>query len=410
MIGLTNKHIVLGICGSIAAYKAAELTRRLRDAGADVRVVMTSSATQFITPLTMQALSGHPVHTDLLDADTEAAMGHIELARWSDLILIAPASADFIARLSQGRANDLLTAICLASQSPLAIAPAMNQAMWSNQATRDNVQTLKNRQITFFGPAEGVQACGELGEGRLLEPTTLVTCCEKIFETGRLAGKRVMITAGPTREALDPVRYLSNRSSGKMGYAIAEAAVNAGAEVTLISGPVNLSTPARVTRIDVISAIDMQQAVHANLSVCDIFISAAAVADYRPGLRAVSKIKKQSSDMNLTLVRTPDILASVGAMANAPFTVGFAAETNQVLDYAREKMQRKNLDMIVANQVGDALGFDHDDNTLDVLWPGGHVHLPIDSKKTLAHKLITIITERFNANHPTENSGQTTRS
>lgn len=410
MTSLTNKHILLGICGSIAAYKSAELTRQLRAAGAAVRVVMTHSATQFITPLTLQALSGHPVHSELLDADTEAAMGHIELARWADLILIAPASADFIARLSQGRANDLLSALCLASQTPIALAPAMNQAMWSNPATHDNVQTLKNRQITFLGPAEGLQACGELGEGRMLEPEEILSHCEQFFHNGLLAGKCIVITAGPTREAIDPVRYLSNRSSGKMGFAVAEAAVAAGAIVTLISGPVSLATPERVERVDVITAADMLQAVNANLPGCDIFISAAAVADYRPGLRAVTKIKKQNNNLTLSLVRTQDILASVGALPDPPFTVGFAAETTDVLDYAQDKLRRKKLDMIIANKVSDTLGFDSEDNQLDILWPGGHVHLPRDSKKTLATKLISIIAEKFNANHTTENSGQTTRS
>jgi len=408
MKSLTNKHVLLGICGSIAAYKSAELTRKLRDAGADVRVVMTHSAEQFITPLTLQALSGHPVHSDLLDTDTEAAMGHIELARWADLILIAPASADFIARLSQGRANDLLTAICLASQTTIALAPAMNQAMWSNQATQQNVATLKNRQLRFVGPVDGLQACGELGEGRMMEPAEILENCQQLFQTGQLAGKRLIITAGPTREAIDPVRYLSNRSSGKMGFAVAEAAVEAGAKVILISGPVNLPTPDRVNRVDVVSAADMHQAVNAHLSECDIFISAAAVADYRPGLRAVSKIKKQDSTLNLSLVKTPDILASIGDLKNPPFTVGFAAETGQVLDYARDKLQRKNLDMIVANQVGDTMGFDSEDNTVDILWADGHIHLPLDSKKTLASKLISIIAERFNANHSTKNSGQKT--
>ncbi len=404
-----NKRIIVGISGSIAAYKSAELTRRLRDAGADVRVVMTRSATEFITPLTLQALSGKPVHTDLMDADAEAAMGHIELARWADLILVAPASAAFIARLTSGDASDLLSALCLACQAPIAIAPAMNQAMWSNAATQANIDTLKQRQLNILGPAQGSQACGETGPGRMLEVEQLITSCAELFQSGVLAGRRVLITAGPTREPLDPVRYISNRSSGKMGFAIAEAAAEAGADVTLVAGPVLLNTPERVTRVDVETASQMHQAVLEQASACDIFIATAAVADYRPGLQAVNKIKKQAEEMQLKLVKTQDILATVAALETPPFTVGFAAETDRLLDYARSKMERKNLHMIVANPVGPTQGFNQDTNELDILWPNGHIHLDLDSKKTLARKLITIIAERTNAIDTTENTGRKTR-
>ncbi len=406
---LYNKRILVGICGSIAAYKSAELTRRLRDLGADVTVVMTDAATKFITPMTMQALSGKPVHTELMDAEAEAAMGHIALARWADLILVAPASADFIARLSTGQASDLLGAICLASKAPLAIAPAMNQAMWSHAATQDNVKILKQRDAIILGPAEGSQACGDIGPGRMLETEQLIESCQALFKTGLLSGKRVLITAGPTREPIDPVRYISNRSSGKMGFAIAEAATAAGAEVTLISGPVQLNTPDRVERLDVETASEMYQTVMEHCARCDIFIATAAVADYRPGLQSVHKIKKQSDELKLKLVRTHDILASIAALPGAPFTVGFAAETDHLLDYARSKLTAKKLDMIVANPVGPSMGFDQDDNTLDILWAGGHIHCEQSSKKTLAVKLIKIIAERINANDTTKNTGRKTR-
>jgi phosphopantothenoylcysteine decarboxylase/phosphopantothenate--cysteine ligase len=406
---LYNKRIILGITGSIAAYKSAELTRRLRDAGADVRVVMTRSATEFITPLTLQALSGKPVHTALLDADAEAAMGHIELARWADLILVAPASADFIARLSAGFCNDLLSAICLARQTQLAIAPAMNQGMWSNAATQSNITTLKQRDLLILGPAQGSQACGETGPGRMLEVDQLIEACNKLFQSGLMSGQHVLITAGPTREAIDPVRYISNRSSGKMGFAIAEAAAEAGARVTLIAGPVQQDTPERVSRVDVETASQMQQAVLKYAESCDIFIATAAVADYRPGLQSINKIKKQHNEMQLKLVRTHDILATIANLPEPPFTVGFAAETDNLIEYARAKLERKKLDMVVANPVGPTQGFDQDTNELDILWPNSHIHLDKNSKKTLARKLITIIAERTHAIDTTENTGQKTR-
>ncbi|HEC28662.1 MAG TPA: bifunctional phosphopantothenoylcysteine decarboxylase/phosphopantothenate--cysteine ligase CoaBC [Gammaproteobacteria bacterium] len=402
---LQGKNILLGITGSIAAYKGADLTRRLREQGANVRVVMTRSATGFITPLTLQALSGQPVHTELMDLDAEAAMGHIELSRWADAIAIAPASADFIARQTAGRADDLLTAICLACQSRIVVAPAMNQHMWANPATQDNVSVLKDRGIQIVGPDQGSQACGDTGPGRMADPDRIVVSIGQLFESGLLSGKQILVSAGPTREPLDPVRYISNRSSGKMGFAIAEAAIEAGAAVTLVTGPVHLETPARVDRIRVETASQMYKVVLDKAASCDIFISAAAVADYRPGLNAVSKIKKGPDELQIKLVRTNDILSAVATLASAPFTVGFAAETDNLLDYARGKMQRKNLDMIVANQVGPSAGFDRDDNELDILWSNGHVHINKNSKKSLARDLVKIISGRIHADDTTENTG-----
>lgn len=318
MASLTNKRILLGLTGGIAAYKSADLARRLRDAGAEVRVVMTRAAEEFITPLTMQAVSGHPVHRHLLDEESESGMGHIELARWADLILVAPAGANFMAKLNQGRADDLLSTVCLATGATIAMAPAMNQQMWANPATQRNVFGLKQLGMHLFGPASGDQACGETGPGRMLEPGEIVAKTEALFETGVLAGLRVTVTAGPTWEAIDPVRGITNRSSGKMGYAVAEAAVEAGARVTLISGPTSLVTPDRIQRIDVSSADNMFQAVMETIDQTDIFISIAAVADYRPKMPADSKIKKNTETLTLELVRNPDILASVTSRSEAP--------------------------------------------------------------------------------------------
>jgi len=402
---LQNKRIVLGISGSIAAYKSAELTRRLRDEGADVRVVMTQAATAFITPLTLQALSGHTVHTDLMDAESEAAMGHIELARWADLILIAPASADTLARLAGGRADDLLSAICLATQTRIALAPAMNHAMWSNPATQENISILKKYDHQILGPAEGDQACGETGFGRMLDVSPLLLQVRQLFISGLLSGKKIVVTAGPTREPIDPVRFISNHSSGKMGFALAQAAIDAGAEVSLICGPVHIPAPERATCINVETAKQMQQATLAEITDCDIFIATAAVADYRPATQALDKIKKDQQTMQLKLTRNHDILASVAALPNAPFTVGFAAETDNLLDYARSKLSRKNLDMIIANAVGPGLGFNQDDNELDVLWLNGHIHLDKQNKQQLAHKLMSVIAERLHAKNTTENTG-----
>ncbi|HED39808.1 MAG TPA: bifunctional phosphopantothenoylcysteine decarboxylase/phosphopantothenate--cysteine ligase CoaBC [Chromatiales bacterium] len=405
MSSLANKRILLGVTGSIAAYKSAELVRRLAEAGATVQVVMTDAAQAFVTPFTLQTLSGRPVHTALMDADAEAVMGHIEQARWADLILIAPASANFIAKLAQGEADDLLSAICLASEAPLSVAPAMNRQMWANAATQQNVATLAARGVRLLGPAAGEQACGEVGEGRLLEPEQIVTICAEQFKVGLLAGRRLLITAGPTQEDIDPVRYLSNRSSGKMGFALAAAAVEAGARVTLISGPVALATPERVTRIDVRSAEEMLTAVQANIESQDVLIAAAAVADYRPLQVATQKIKKQAGGAQLSLEQTPDILATISAEKGDLFVVGFAAETERLEENARLKLEKKSLDMIAANRVGEAQGgFESDENALSVLWQGGGVTLPMVSKEKLARLLIEIVAERFDAKGSTKNS------
>lgn len=390
MTSLANKQILLGVTGGIAAYKSADLVRRLQDAGARVQVVMTPAAQEFITPLTMQALSGNPVHTQLLDPEAEAGMGHIQLARWADLVLIAPATADFIARLTQGMGNDLLTSICLATAAPIALAPAMNQGMWHNPATQANLETLATRKVHLFGPADGGQACGDVGPGRMLEPLQLVDAAANLFSTGSLAGKKVVITAGPTREALDPVRYLSNHSSGKMGYALAQAAAEAGAQTILISGPTQLAAPARVTRIDVVSANDMLDASLKAAMDCDLFIAAAAVADYRPAQQAAQKIKKGSSDtMSLELVKNPDIVASIAQLNPKPFMVGFAAESENLLEYARTKLIRKNLDMIVANNIGDSrIGFNSDDNAVTLIDANSTTEISQRSKQQLARELI----------------------
>ncbi|WP_455365728.1 bifunctional phosphopantothenoylcysteine decarboxylase/phosphopantothenate--cysteine ligase CoaBC [Kaarinaea lacus] len=395
---LANKQILLGITGSIAAYKACELVRLLRDAGAKVRVIMTQAATEFVSPLTFQALSQHPVHRELLDETAEAAMGHIELARWADAVIIAPASANSIARLAQGRADDLLSAVCLATPAPIAIAPAMNQQMWLDAATQENIEIIKKRSIHIFGPASGDQACGDVGPGRMLEATQLCDRIATLFESGVLAGLNVVITAGPTREPIDPVRYLSNRSSGRMGYALAEATVEAGARCVLISGPTHLATPNRVQRIDVETAQQMHDAVMENISNCDIFIAAAAVSDYRPVDVATQKIKKEQQKLNLELVRNPDIVKDVAAQHPKVFTVGFAAETHDVEQYAIQKLNQKSLQMIVANDIscGD-IGFDSEDNAVTVFWHGGDKTLTKASKSQIARQLVELIAKRFNS-------------
>ena len=395
-----NKKVILGVTGGIAAYKAAELVRRLIKAGAEVRVVMTAGARAFVTPLTFQALSGHPVHTELLDPEAELGMGHIQLARWADVVLIAPASANTLARLAAGEAADLLTTLCLATEAPVCVAPAMNQQMWRDAATQANIQTLAQRQVTIFGPAQGEQACGEVGPGRMLEADELVVAVSGLFETGALVGRRVLITAGPTREAIDPVRYISNHSSGKMGYALAQAAVEAGARVTLVSGPTQLATPSMVERIDVESAQQMLEEVLPRASESDIFIATAAVADYRVEQIATSKIKKDSDSVSLNLVKNPDILATVSAISEArPFCLGFAAETDDLESHARQKLIKKKLDMIAANQVGhtggEMRGFNTDDNTLQVIWADGERELPMMSKQQLARELIQLIAEHY---------------
>lgn len=399
---LTNKRILLGVTGSIAAYKAAELIRRLRDAGAEVRVVMTEGAKAFVTPLTFQALSGFPVHENLLDKDAEAAMGHIELARWADVILIAPASANSLAGLAQGRADELLNAVCLASDVPLAVAPAMNKHMWADQATKENVRVLAQRGVLFIGPDSGEQACGDVGEGRMIDSETIIYRIADLFSVGSLSGLTVLITAGPTREALDPVRYLSNHSSGKMGYAMAEAAVEAGAKVILISGPVSLETPDRVTRINVESAAEMEAAVKDHIAVSDIFVATAAVADYRPVTVQNDKIKKKDNRITLELEKNTDILTMVKTQYAKTFCVGFAAETQELENYARTKLVQKNIEMIAANLVGPSATkttgtFNSDLNELHIYWSGGDLKLELGSKTKLARQLIALISQRFSS-------------
>ncbi len=396
---LAGKKILLGISGGIAAYKCAELTRRLIERGAQVQVVMTKAAQEFITPLTMQAVSGNPVASSLLDPAAEASMSHIELAKWADMVLLAPATADLIARVSAGMGNDLLSTLCLATDSPIVVAPAMNQQMYRNVATQENIATLKRRGFHIWGPASGEQACGDVGPGRMLEPMALVHRAEDFFQPADLTDVSLTITAGPTREALDPVRYISNHSSGKMGFAIAQAAAERGAKVTLISGPVNLPTPQGVTRIDVESAEQMHQAAMTHAPQHKIFIACAAVADFRPATVAEQKMKKQSDEdtMTITLVKNPDIVANVAALAdNRPFTVGFAAETQDVEQYARGKLIRKHLDLICANDVAQqGQGFNSDTNALHLYWPQGDKALPLTNKSELGKQLIDEITALY---------------
>jgi phosphopantothenoylcysteine decarboxylase / phosphopantothenate---cysteine ligase len=394
---LTSKtRVLLGVTGGIAAYKSPDLVRRLIERGAEVQVVMTPGAQKFVTPMTFQAVSGRPARVDLWDDGAEAAMGHIELARWAQLVLIAPASADFIARLATGRADDLLATLCLATEAPLILAPAMNRIMWANKATQANITLLESRGVRFLGPASGNQACGEVGAGRMWEPTMLATSLlEPPVNAGLLAGLNVLITAGPTRERLDPVRYLTNRSSGKMGFAVAAAAREAGAHVTLVAGPVQLPTPTGVTRINVESAREMYAAVHRHIAEADIFIAAAAVADFQPVTIAKQKIKKQGGMVKLDLEPAPDIVKSVADMSKRPLVVGFAAETNDVEDNARTKLKRKKLDMIAANQVGEGLAFDCEDNALTVLWPGGKIEVARAPKLQVARELIALIAKRL---------------
>lgn len=407
---LNNKRILLGVTGSIAAYKSADLIRQCRRAGAEVQVVMSQAAEEFITAQTLQALSGKPVRSHLLDTEAEAAMGHIELARWADLILVAPTSADFMARLVQGRADDLLTAVCLASDSPLALAPAMNHVMWSNAATQANCQTLIKRGVTLLGPDIGDQACGETGPGRMLEPLAILPLIIALFNTGSLVGVNVMITAGPTQENIDPVRYISNRSSGKTGYALARAAAEAGARVTLVSGPVSLPVPEGVQCIKVRSAQAMYDEVIARVGKRDLFIAAAAVADYRPVASTPDKIRKAKDTFELALEPTADIIAEVASTSPTTFTVGFAAETGDLDVRAEAKRAKKGLDIIVGNQVGiddegQPFGFDSDENTLSVYQESGILRLPKAHKNKLARKLITIIAKHYHE----KNSGQDTR-
>jgi phosphopantothenoylcysteine decarboxylase/phosphopantothenate--cysteine ligase len=392
---MQGKRILLGVTGGIAAYKSPDLVRRLRDRGAEVQVVMTKAAGEFITPMTFQAVSGRPVRTHLWDPAAEAAMGHIELARWADLVVIAPATAGFLARLATGQADDLLATLCLATEAPIAVVPAMNRVMWAHPATQANVATLVQRRVSVLGPAAGDQACGEVGEGRMLEPLQILERLEPLLApTGPLSGKRVLITAGPTRERIDPVRFISNRSSGKMGFAVAQAARNAGAEVVLVSGPVSLATPAGVRRIDCESAVDMLNAVLKEVGSADVFISTAAVADYKPARPADQKIKKASDRMDLEMERTTDILATVAAGPERPsLVVGFAAETESVEQNARTKLLKKNLDMIAANEVGDDKVFECEDNHLIVLSRTARHDLGSAAKSALAQRLIGLIAE-----------------
>ncbi len=399
---LSGKHIVVGVCGSIAGYKSAELVRLARAAGARVRVVMTPSAGEFVGARTFQALSGEPVWQHW--SDDRSGMDHIELARWADRILVAPATADRVARLAEGRADDLLGAICLASQAPLLIAPAMNQAMWQHPATQENLARLRQRGVHICGPAEGEQACGEVGPGRMLEPATLVQSLVDSFRSGVLAGLKVVVTAGPTREAIDPVRYLSNRSSGKMGYAVAAAAREAGAEVTLVSGPVALAPPPGVALRRVESAEEMLAATLPLARECDIFIAAAAVADFRPSTPAASKLKRQAGGRSLALEPAADVLAGVAALPQAPFCIGFAAETDDLERQAQMKRISKGVDMIAANLVGPGLGFDSDENSLLLVWEGGQTRLEKDTKTRLATRLIECAAQRFRARQATKES------
>ncbi len=405
MTDSSNKRILLGISGGIAAYKSPDIVRRLRERGFEVRVAMTRAACEFITPLTLQAVSGKPVHTHLLDASAEAAMGHIELARWADTVLIAPASADCLAKLAHGIADDLLSTMCLATSAPIVVAPAMNRQMWDAKATRENVALLSARGVTFLGPGDGSQACGEVGPGRMLEPADITALIAARYNSDKLRGLSVMVTAGATREALDPVRFISNLSSGKMGYAVADAAAEAGARVILVSGPTSLETPFGVERVCVSSAGEMFDAVMQRVRDSQIFIGAAAVSDYTPKHYADRKLKKSEDTMTITLVKTRDILAEVAAMDHAPFTVGFAAETNDVETYAKDKLSRKSLDMIAANRVGvPGSGFGSDDNALSVYWTGGTEELGLSPKRHLARRLIGIVADRYREKHPAQDS------
>lgn len=401
---MQGRRVLLGISAGVAAYKAAELARLLVKQGARVRVVMTPSAHQFIGAMTLQAITGEPVRDALFDAAHEAAMGHIELARWAELILVAPATADFLARLRAGMADTLLHTLCLASAAPIALAPAMNEKMWANPATRENVKHLQGRGMHLLGPAVGEQACGDVGPGRMLEPQQLLQQVVAVLGSARFAGRRVVVTAGPTREPLDAVRFLGNRSSGKMGYAIAQALLRQGAQVTLVSGPVVLEAPqgARLVRVE--SALQMRAETLQAISGVDVFIACAAVADYRPEQRATNKIKKTADRMSVELVRNPDILREVAALPQRPFCVGFAAETDNLEQYADGKRRNKGIEMIAANRVGDHQGFETDDNALLVLWEGGSVKLPQQPKSSLAGQLVSLIADRLDAQTTIEDS------
>jgi len=393
MSSLSNKRILLGITGGIAAYKCAELTRLFVKAGAEVRVAMTRAATEFITALTMQALSGNRVQLDLLDPEAEAAMGHIELARWADLVLIAPATADFLAKLAHAQADDILSTLVLAASAPIAVAPAMNQAMWADAGTQANLEILRERKTHVFGPEDGDQACGDVGPGRMMEPAQLLQCCADMFESGLLAGQKIVITGGPTREALDPVRYISNHSSGKMAYALATEAVAAGARVVLISGPVNLQIPAGVTLLDVVTAQEMLDATLANVTDADVFIGVAAVVDYRPQRVATDKIKKSSDIMQLKLVKNPDIINAVADLEKRPLVVGFAAETSNIAENGREKLLKKKLDLLFANNAIDS--FNSDSISVTAISTDTESELPAGNKHVVARNILQLIADRL---------------
>jgi phosphopantothenoylcysteine decarboxylase/phosphopantothenate--cysteine ligase len=398
MVSLGGQRILLGVTGGIAAYKAAALVRELKKAGADVQVVMTDAARAFVTPLTFQALSGRPVRHALLDPAEESGLDHIGLARWAELVLIAPATADFLARLAAGLAGDLLSTLCLATTAPIAVAPAMNHRMWEAAATRANVEVLRGRGVQVLGPAEGDQACGESGAGRMLEPEALAAWVTDRQAPRPLAGRTVLVTAGPTREPLDPVRYLSNRSSGKMGYAVAAAAARAGARVVLVSGPVGLAAPEGVEQVSVETAEEMLRAVQRHAGGADVFVAAAAVADYRPREPSPRKVKRSAALLNLALEPTPDVLGWVAGLPRRPFLVGFAAETEDLETNARRKLERKGLDLVAANRVGvPGTGFDADENELDVYWEGGSRRLARAPKTVLGRELVALIGERLGA-------------
>ncbi len=394
-MSLANKNVLLGVTGGIAAYKAPDLVRKLTAEGANVRVVLTDSASAFVSPMSLQAVSGNPVHQHLLDADAEAAMGHIELAKWADILLIAPATANTMAKLAHGLADDLLTTLFLATTAKIYIAPAMNQQMWKAPATKRNLSVLEDFGITLLGPDSGEQACGDVGAGRMLEPLDIAKAIIP-SEDNALSGINIVVTAGPTREPLDPVRYISNHSSGKMGYAIAQAAQQAGASVTIISGPVSLPTPDGCRRIDVVTADEMLNKAKAEAPNCDIFIATAAVADYRASEVADNKMKKSSDELTLTFVKNPDILATIAALEDGPFTVGFAAESQNVEAYAKDKLTRKKLDMIAANDITrEGLGFNSDNNALHVYWQTGDAELPTGKKSELAKSLLSLVATQY---------------
>ncbi|MGH8461179.1 MAG: bifunctional phosphopantothenoylcysteine decarboxylase/phosphopantothenate--cysteine ligase CoaBC [Stenotrophobium sp.] len=394
---LAGCRILLGVTGGIAAYKAADLTRRFKEAGAEVQVVMTASAREFVAPLTFQALSGNPVRDALFDAAHEAAMGHIELARWADVIVVAPASANFIAKLAQGMADDLLTTLCLATDKPIAVAPAMNRLMWANTATQANAEILRTRGVHLLGPGAGSQACGEIGDGRMWEPVEIREAVVKLLSSGPLAGLHAVVTAGPTREAIDPVRVITNRSSGKQGYAVAQALQALGATVTLVSGPTSLAAPAGVQRVDIETAQDMLVASLSAAENADIFVATAAVADYRPAQAMDQKLKKKDAELSLALERTDDILKAVREKFPRLFMVGFAAETEKLEQHAQGKLKNKQLDLIAANLVGNGRAFDRDDNALHLFWPGGEQQLAPASKTALARELAQVIVQRYQA-------------